>query len=192
MSPLLGCLSLTMARLPLRVLLRHPTSPPLRGGAETVGELTGVLRSNRYFCGGGSSADGCRSPLFLCSGRARRHASLRVMHHHHPSFSAVHAPSRAFVEHDTNPTRWRNAENDEVRRQYKGGIPLHSQAVKEEHMKAQQEAVHAQRGDEMHWKGVHGVALGVMLFLLVLQLLPDYVDPSPSPEYVPYEEKEED
>lgn len=130
------------------------------------------------------------SPLFLrCSERTRPLASRCLTS---PlSFSALHVAGRAFVQHDTNPTRWRNAESEEVRRRYKGGIPLHSQAVKEEDMKAQQEAVHAQRGSDMHWKGVHGMALAVMVFLLFLQFLPDYVDPVPSPVYVPYTEKED-
>lgn len=102
--------------------------------------------------------------------------------------SAMLTSARSFIEHDTDPARWRNPEAAEVRKRYKGGIPLHSQAVKEEDLRIQQEALLAQRGDEMHWKAVHYIASGVMLLLFILQVLPDYVEPLSSPTYVPYEE----
>lgn len=94
--------------------------------------------------------------------------------------------ARTFIEHDTDPSRWRNPENAEVRRRHKG-VPLGSHTVKEETMRVQQEALLAQRGDDMHWKAVHYIATGITLFLIFLQVIPEYVEPVPSPEYVPYQ-----
>lgn len=106
---------------------------------------------------------------------------------HQASLPALYYTTRWFIEHDTDPTRWRNPEAAEVRKRYKAGIPLHSQAVKEEAMRAEQEALMAQRGTEMHRKAVHYIATGVVVLLFLLQILPEYVDPVPSPVYEPYE-----
>lgn len=123
--------------------------------------------------------------------------------------SLLLTPTRSFVEHDSDPKRWRNAQNAEVRRRFaaemnersggkaagphaRAGVPLGSQAVREAAMKAEQEALMIERADDMHWKFVHVCATVVTLFLMLLQVLPEWVDPVPSPEYVPYVEKPEE
>eukprot|EP00796_Vickermania_ingenoplastis_P000485 gene485-265_t len=94
---------------------------------------------------------------------------------------------RGLIEHDSDPTRWRSPQNAEVRR-HNPGVPLGSTSVKEAEMRQQQEDLMAARSEDLHWKITHVFAVGTTLFLMVLQFLPEYVQPVPFPEYVPYED----
>lgn len=107
---------------------------------------------------------------------------------HSCGYTAVLVSTRSMVQHDTDTGRWRNPQNAEVRRQYPTGVPLGSTIVKEKAMREEQEELLARKGGEMHSKIMHSFAVGIAFFLIVLQLLPDYVEPNPSPEYVPYTE----
>ncbi|CCW59656.1 unnamed protein product [Phytomonas sp. EM1] len=108
---------------------------------------------------------------------------------HHDCFPKfLVTPVRGFVEHSTDPNKWRNPETAEIKRQYRGGIPLGSEAIRQREMEKR-----LVEEDFVNWNLVVYVAIAMVLLLVGLNLVMEFVEPVPSPEYVPYEypQKEE-
>ncbi|CCW67360.1 unnamed protein product [Phytomonas sp. Hart1] len=89
---------------------------------------------------------------------------------------------RGIVEHSTDPKKWYNKENSEIKKQYRCGIPLGSEEVRRREMEKR-------LADEefVNWNHVIYTGIAMGLLLIGLNLIVEFAEPIPSPEYVPYE-----
>lgn len=90
------------------------------------------------------------------------------------------------IEHSSDIHKWRSPEKEEVRRQFRGGVKLGSEFVKYR----EQEEVEKRMIEEdkfTNWRLVYAYSLGTALLLIGLNLVMVFVEPNPSPEYVPYD-----
>ncbi|KAG5473813.1 hypothetical protein LSCM1_04443 [Leishmania martiniquensis] len=101
--------------------------------------------------------------------------------------SALARCRRVHIGHSTDVHRWRNAEKEEVRRQFRGGVKLGSHIVKVQEQAAKEKEL-IEQDKFTNWRLVYNYAIGAALLLIGLNVILACVEPNPSPEYVPYTE----
>ncbi|GET90435.1 hypothetical protein, conserved [Leishmania tarentolae] len=89
------------------------------------------------------------------------------------------------IGHSTDVHRWRNPEKEEVRRQFRNGVKLGSHIAKVREQQAKEKEL-IEQDKFTDWRLVYNYAIGAALLLIGLNLMLAFVEPNPSPEYVPY------
>lgn len=83
--------------------------------------------------------------------------------------------------------RWRNPEKEEVQRHFRGGVKLGSHIAKVREQQAKEREL-IEQDKFTDWRLVYNYAIGAALLLIGLNAMLAFVEPNPSPEYVPYTE----
>lgn len=91
----------------------------------------------------------------------------------------------AYIGHTSDVHRWRNPEKEEVKRRFRGGVKLGSR-LNEVRAQGEKEKELIAADKFTDWNVVYYFSMGTALLLLGLNLVLAYVEPVPSPEYVPY------
>ncbi|RNF21714.1 uncharacterized protein Tco025E_03495 [Trypanosoma conorhini] len=98
--------------------------------------------------------------------------------------AALARPCRAFIEHNSDPTKWRSPAKAEVKRRHPG-VKLGSEFARiREQGAVEQRLVAADKFTD--WNMVWLFAAGAAVLLVLLNVLMDTVEPNPPPEYTPY------
>ncbi|KAG5499028.1 hypothetical protein GH5_03727 [Leishmania sp. Ghana 2012 LV757] len=104
-----------------------------------------------------------------------------------PATSVLTRCRYVHIGHSTDVHRWRNAEKEEVQRQFRGGVKLGSDIVKMREQAAKEKEL-IDQDKFTDWRLVYNYAIGAALLLIGLNVILAFVEPNPSPEYVPYTE----
>ncbi|KAG5497346.1 hypothetical protein JIQ42_03832 [Leishmania sp. Namibia] len=104
-----------------------------------------------------------------------------------PAASVLMRCRYVHIGHSTDVHRWRNAEKEEVQRQFRGGVKLGSDIVKMREQAAKEKEL-IDQDKFTDWRLVYNYAIGAALLLIGLNVILVFVEPNPSPEYVPYTE----
>ncbi|CAG9577885.1 conserved hypothetical protein [Leishmania major strain Friedlin] len=91
------------------------------------------------------------------------------------------------IGHSTDVHRWRNPEKEEVQRQFRGGVKLGSHIAKVREQQAKEKEL-IEQDKFTDWRLVYNYSIGTALLLIGLNVILAFVEPNPSPEYVPYTE----
>ncbi|KAH9598879.1 hypothetical protein LSM04_003183 [Trypanosoma melophagium] len=98
--------------------------------------------------------------------------------------TSVWSARRSFIEHSSDPKKWRSPEKAEVKRRHPG-VKLGSEFAQiKEQGDLEQKLVDADKFTD--WDMIWRFAIGTLLFLVFLNVLMETVEPNPPPEYTPY------
>ncbi|AYU80650.1 hypothetical protein, conserved [Leishmania donovani] len=103
------------------------------------------------------------------------------------STSGLTCCRQVHIGHSTDVHRWRNPEKEEVQRQFRGGVKLGSHIAKVREQQAKEREL-IEQDKFTDWRLVYNYSIGAALLLIGLNVILAFVEPNPSPEYVPYTE----
>ncbi|ORC90212.1 uncharacterized protein TM35_000092620 [Trypanosoma theileri] len=91
---------------------------------------------------------------------------------------------RSFIEHSSDPKKWRSLEKAEIKRRHPG-VKLGSEFARIKELgEIEQKLVEADKFTD--WDMMWRFIIGILLFLVFLHVLLETVEPNPPPEYTPY------